>query len=84
MNKQMTGRDLILYILNNNLDNAPVVDNGRFLMFSTVDEAAVRLGVGSSTVRAWIKLGLLPHVKLGNEIYIPHDAKPGLQGEKHD
>lgn len=84
MNEQMTGRDLILYILKNNLENAPVVNNGRFLVFLTVDETAIRLGTGSATVKVWVERGYLPHVKIGNEIYIPHDAKPNLRGNNHD
>lgn len=84
MKEQMTGRDLILYILNNNLDDAPVVNNGRFLSFLTVDETAIRFGTGSATVKVWIEKGYLPHVKIGNEIYIPHDAKISQRGYGYD
>ena len=37
----MTGRDLIIYILENNLENEPVYKDGRLLGFLTVTEAAV-------------------------------------------
>lgn len=82
MKKQMTGKDLIIYILENNLENAPVVNNGRFLMFLTIDETAVRLGVGSATVRVWVERGNLPYVKIGNEILIPHNAEVTMPREQ--
>ena len=48
----MTGRDLILYILRNGLENEPVFQNGKFIGFITVGEAAEKLNVGIPTVEA--------------------------------
>ena len=70
----MTGRDLILYIMNNHLENYPVFQHGRFLDFLTIKEAAVKFGVGESTVRVWAKMNTLPHVVVGDQIFIPKDA----------
>ena len=67
----MTGRELIIYILTNHLEDEPVFKDGKFIGFLTVSEVAVRTGVGPETVLAWIKLGVLPHFEIGNEIYIP-------------
>lgn len=83
MSEQMTGKDLMLYILENNLENTPVFNNGRFLMFSTIYETAVRFGTGPVTVQIWVEKGYLPHVKIGIEIYIPHDAKLDYRGINH-
>ena len=38
----MTGRDLIMYILNNSLEDEPVYDDGRVLGFISIVEAAAK------------------------------------------
>ena len=70
----MTGRDLIIYILNNGLENEPVFENGKLLGFMNADEAAVKFNVGTSTVKLWFELNIIPGFKIGEEIYIPIDA----------
>ena len=67
----MTGRDFIVYILTNNLENCPVFDEGMFLGFLTVEQVATKMQVGTATVEAWIGLGMLDHIKIGEVIYIP-------------
>lgn len=69
----MTGKDLILYILQNDLENAPVFNDGRFLNFMTVQEAAVHYKTGEATVRAWIQLGQLNYIQIGNMIFIARE-----------
>ena len=49
----MTGKELILYILQNNLENTIVLQDGFFVGFMTEEEAAVKFNVGVSTIRAW-------------------------------
>ena len=72
----VTGRDLILYILENNLENEPVIKNGAFIGFITAGEAAAKFSVGVETIKLWVKLDMLNGVKIGNEIYILANAKP--------
>lgn len=72
----MTGRDLILYILENNLENEPVIKKGTFIGFITAGEAAAKFNVGVETIKLWVKLDMLNGVKIGNEIYILANAKP--------
>ena len=72
----MTGRDLILYILENNLEDEPVIKNGTFIGFMTPGEAAAKFTVGVETIKRWVKLNMLNGVKIGNEIYILANAKP--------
>lgn len=67
----MTGRELILYILANHLEDEPVFKDGKFIGFVTVDEFAAKADVGPETVKAWAQLGLMTHFKIGEEIYIP-------------
>lgn len=70
----LTGRDLIIYILENHLEDEPVFDDGLFLGFMSENEAAVKFEVGTATIRVWYDRGLLKGVKLGNAIYIPVNA----------
>lgn len=67
----MTGRELILYILENNLEDEEVCKDGRILGFMTIDEAAAKFGVGIATIAVWIDFNWLPAVKVGQEFYIP-------------
>ena len=67
----MTGRDLIIYILENNLENEQVCIDGMVLGFLTVEEAAIKFGVGVSTIYIWIGQGTLDHIQIGGSYYIP-------------
>lgn len=71
----MTGRDLIMYILSNGLENEPIFKNGRFIGFLTVNEAAVKFDVGVQTIRHWVEFGYLEGVKISNDLYIPSNAE---------
>lgn len=73
----MTGKDLIIYILANNLENELVFDNGRFIGFITVGEAAVKMNVGTATIHAWIKQGRIDYIFIGNEVFIPANFELG-------
>ena len=70
----MTGRDLIIYILENILEDKPVFEGDRLLGFKTSVEAAIEWGVGIMTIEVWVKLGQLDGVRIGNELYIPANA----------
>lgn len=70
----ITGRDLIIYILQNGLENEAVFENGRLLGFMNVAEAAIKFGVGGSTIDTWIKMGLLDSIRIGNLTFIPANA----------
>jgi hypothetical protein len=70
----MTGRDLIVYILENKLEDAPVFKDGKLLGFMNVEEAAVKYEVGIATVKLWFRLGMLRGIVIGEEIYIPADT----------
>lgn len=71
----MTGRELILYILANGLEDEPVYKDGKLLGFVTSGEAASKMDVGVATICAWIHQGLLDCVVIGNSIYIPAGFK---------
>lgn len=71
----MTGRELIMYILENNLENEEVFKNGRFIGFIDEKEAAKKFDVGTSTIRMWVKMDMLHGIQIGNAYYIPGNAK---------
>lgn len=70
----MTGRDLIIYILENHLEDEELFKDGRIPGLLTYEEAAVKFGVGVETIKAWITRKTLPYVKIGETIYIPETA----------
>ena len=70
----MTGRDLILYILRNNLEDEPVFKDGKIIGFMTTEEAAEKFGVGLATIKVWITIGWLPGFEFAGELYIPKNA----------
>lgn len=67
----MTGRELILYILENGLEGEPVFKNGKFVGFITAGEVAAKLNVGLPTVYVWISQKKLDGILVGDTMYIP-------------
>ena len=68
----MTGKDLIIYILKNNLEN----ENIEYILaqtFLTKERVAIRLGVGVETVKTMAQLDLLPSIMINGELYIFND-----------
>lgn len=70
----MTGKELILYILQNNLENTVVLEDGFFIGFMTEEEAAVKFGVGTATIRAWYNCKMLRGTKIGEVLYFCKDV----------
>ena len=71
----MTGRDLIVYILSNGLEDEPVFKDGKFIGFLTASEAAEKLNVGVATVGALVVQGQLEGNVFGDDVYIPANCK---------
>ena len=72
----MTGRELIVYILTNHLEDEVIFKNGSFVGYITIEEAAARSDVGIETIKAWIDMALVPSIKFNSEIYIPANELP--------
>lgn len=70
----MTGKELIVYILQNNLENTVVLEDGFFTGFMTESEAAVKFCVGLSTIRIWHQCGLIKGIKVGDSLYFRKDV----------
>ena len=70
----MTGKDLIIYILKNNLEDEVIFDNGRFINFLNEQEISAKFGVGVETIKVWCKLDWLPHIIIGDSLLFPEDV----------
>lgn len=71
----MTGRELIIYILENKLEDEPVFKDGKFIGFLTAGEAAARMNVGVATVYTWIHQGRIDGLILKDTVYVPANFK---------
>lgn len=67
----MTGKELILYILLSDLEDEEIDKDGKLVGFITVEEMALKRGVGVETIRAWINLGRIKSVTIGGLTMIP-------------
>ena len=76
----MTGRDLIVYILSNNLEDEPVFKDGKFIGFLTAGEAAEKLDVGVATIWALMAQQRLSGIQIGDVLYIPANCELKLGG----
>lgn len=70
----MTGKELILYILQNNLEDVVVLDSGVFIGFMTEEEAAVKFNVGVATIRAWYQCRAIEGTMIGDSLYFRKDV----------
>ena len=75
----MTGRDLIIYILQNNLEDKDVFENGVFIGLMTDKEAAVEFDVGVPTIHVWHTLGFIKSIVIGDSLFIFKDTKDPRQ-----
>lgn len=77
----MTGRDLIIYILQNNLEDEVVLKDGLFVGFMDEQEAATKFSVGIETIRVWHSLGMLYDFRFGDKLYFLQSATDPRKGE---
>ena len=82
----MTGRELIMYILENHLEDEPVFKNGTFVGYVSDVKFAEILGVGVATVRAWIMMGRIKDaIMIGDAMFVPTIYINTLKSEvKHE
>lgn len=69
----MTGRELIIYILQHNLEDEEVFKSGIFIGYISEKDVAVKFEVGVETVRMWYKLGMLDGVEIAGSLYFLKD-----------
>ena len=66
----MTGRDLIIYILMNNLEDRLVFEDGKFAIFKTIEELALELECGVETIKSLAKIYKIPIIEADGKHYI--------------
>lgn len=80
----MTGKELILYILQNDLEDVVVIKDGIFVGFMNEEEAAVRFDVGIANIRAWYTCGMLDGTKIGDHLYFLRNVRDPRKGDRHE
>ena len=80
----MTGRELIVYILQNNLEDEVVIKDGIFIWLMNEEEAAVKFGVGIAQVKAWYMCGMLSGTKIGDHLYFLRNVADPRKDDKHE
>lgn len=65
----MTGKELIIYILQNNLEDEQIFKDGVFIGMISEKQAAVKFDVGLSTIRTWYVMRRLPGFCIGDSLY---------------
>lgn len=78
----MTGKELIIYILKNNLENEEIFKNGKITGFLTTEEAAAKWGVGVETIKMWNSISIIDGISIGKTIYIPKNATINFTKDK--
>lgn len=76
---ELTGKDLIVYILENDLEDNVFFKDGKFVGFMTLDEAAIKFNVGKDTVLTWYILGMIEGVNIGKDVYILPTAENPIE-----
>lgn len=79
----MNGKDLIIYILSNNLENEPVYKDGVFLGLMDVNTAAAKFNVGPAVINAWYELNFLEGIKIGDQVFIFPTTNLKIPGVTH-
>lgn len=80
----MTGKELILYILQNDLENEIVIKDGIFVWLMNEEEAAAKFGVGVATIKAWHIYGILRGTKIGEHLYFLRNTTDPRKDIKND
>ena len=80
----MTGRELIVYIMQNNLEDEVVIKDGIFIWLMDENEAAVKFDVGVETIKAWYVCNMLSGTKIGDRLYFLRNASDPRKDDKHE
>ena len=76
----MTGRDLIIYILENHLEDEEIFKDGEISGLLNYEQAAFKFGVGKETILAWVNLGYLKTFEIYGRSYIPANEELKING----
>lgn len=76
----MTGKDLIIYILQNDLEDVSVIGIVKKVLL-TENQLAAKFDVGVDTIRVWQTLKLINGISIGGSVYYYNDT-PDPRGIK--
>lgn len=68
----MTGRELIIWILENDLEDSVLFEDGETYGFTSIGKAAVELEVGLATINTWIDMFKIKRHVIGDVTYIAY------------
>lgn len=71
----MTGRELIMYILKNGLEDEDIFKDDVFIGFMTVEQAAAKFDVGIHTVLFWYNQEIIKGFDCGGVLYFKADLE---------
>ena len=80
----MTGKDLIIYILQNNLENEEVIKDHKVVGLISAEEAAAKFNVGYYTVLTWYARGMLNGITIGKSLFFLHDIEDPRKKDVHE
>lgn len=69
----MSGRELIVYILENHLEDEEVFKDGKFVGFLTLEEAAIKLGSGTATVQVLLGMNEIDGIIMAKDTILIAD-----------
>lgn len=65
----MKCKDLVIFIINNNLLDEEIDDLKLSEAFLTLEQAAVKLGISTSSLRDIAESGMLDYIKYNDQLY---------------
>lgn len=80
----MTGKDLIIYILQNNLENEEVIKDHKVVGLISVEEAAAKFNVGYYTILTWYAKGMLNGIVIGKSLFFLRDIEDPRKKDAHE
>lgn len=66
---------MIVYILENNLEDEEIFKDGKLNDFLTLEETAAKLNVGTATMLLWYMTGQIKGFEFSGKLYFPKDIK---------
>lgn len=81
----MTWKELIVYILENDLEDLPISEDGKLNGLLTLADIAVMYDVGIETAKVWGDTGLIKGIKIGDTMYFVDTTRylPILKGDNN-
>ena len=71
----MLGRDLVSYIMANQLLDKEVFEDGKLIGFMSDAEAAKKFDVGVWTIHVWVNQGKMNGIRVNDTIFVPYDSE---------